>query len=70
MGGNKKMNKVHVLQIIFLIAQVFGAIVLTAAVFADMNPKALSVSALIIGVGMAGNAICAIIRVVQESKKK
>ena len=64
------MNKVHVLQIIFLISQVFGAIVLTAAVFADMNPKALSVSALIIGIGMAENGICTIIKAVQESKKK
>ena len=64
------MNKVLVCQIIFLTVQVIGAAALTAAVLGDMDPEALSVSALIIGVGMAGNAICAIIRAVRELKKK
>ena len=64
------MNKVHVLQIIFIIVQVFAVIPLTAAVFGDMNPDIISVSAIVIWVGMFGNMICAIIRAVHESKKK
>lgn len=64
------MNKVHVLQIIFLTLQVFAAIPLTIAVFGDMNPAIISVSAVVIWVGLLGNMICAIIRAVQESKKK
>lgn len=64
------MNKVHVLQIISLIVQVFAAVLLTAAVFGDMDPDVLSASAIAIGVGMMGNAICTIIRAVQGSKKK
>ena len=64
------MNKVYVLQIIFIIIQVFAAIQLTAAVFGDMNPDIISASAIVIWVGMLGNMICAIIRAVQESKKK
>ena len=69
-GGNDEVNKVYVLQIIFLIVQVFAAIPLTAAVFGDMNPDIISVSAFVIWVGMLGNMICAIIRIVRESKKK
>ena len=68
--GNDKMNKVYVLQVIFLIVQVFAAIPLTAAVFGDMNPDIISASAIVIWVGMLGNMICAIIRAVHESKKK
>ena len=64
------MNKVYVLQIIFLIVQVLAAIPLTAAVFGDMNPDIISASAIVIWVGMLGNMICAVIRAVHESKKK
>ena len=64
------MNKAHVLQIIFVIAEVFAAIPLTAAVFGDRNPDIISVSAAVIGVGLLGNMICAIIRAIQELKKK
>ena len=64
------MNKVYVLQIIFIIVQVFAVIPLTAAVFGDMNPDIISASAIVIWVGILGNTICAIIRAVQESKKK
>ena len=67
-GGNDEVNKVYVLQIIFLIVQIFAAIPLTAAVFGDMNPDIISVSAFVIWVGMLGNIICAIIRAVQESE--
>ena len=64
------MNKTHGLQIIFVIVQVIAAIPLTAAVFGDMDPDVISVSAVAIWVGMLGNLVCAIIRAVQESKKK
>ena len=64
------MNKVYVLQIIFIIIQVFSAASLTAAVFGDMDPDIISASAIVIWVGMIGNMICTIIRAVHESKKK
>ena len=64
------MNKVYVLQIIFIIVQVIAAITLTIAVFGDMDPDIMSASAIVIWVGLLGNAICAILRAVQESKKK
>ena len=64
------MSKVHVAQIIFLIVQFIAAAILTAAVLGDMDPDILSASAIVIGVGMIGNAICAIIRAVQGSNKK
>ncbi len=64
------MKKIYVLQIIFLIVQVFAAVPLTAAVFGDMNPDIISSSAIVIWVGLLGNMICAIIRAVQESKMK
>ena len=64
------MSKVYVLQILFIIVEVFAAALLTAAVFGDMNPDTMSASAIVIWVGMIGNMICAIIRAVYESKKK
>lgn len=64
------MNKVYVLQIIFVMLQVFAIIPLTVEVFGDMNPGIISASAIAIWVGLLGNGICAIIRAVQESKKK
>ncbi len=64
------MNKAHVLQIIFVIVEVFAFIPLTVEVFGDMNPDIISVSAVVMGLGLFGSMICAIIRAVQESKKK
>ena len=64
------MNKVHVLQIIFIIVEVFAAIPLTAAVFGDMNPDIISASAIVIWVGLLGSMICATIRAAHELKKK
>ncbi len=64
------MNKAHVLQIIFVIVQVFAFIPLTVEVLGDMNPDIISVSAAVMGVGLLGNTICVIIRAIQESKKK
>ena len=64
------MRKVYVLQIVFVIVLVIAAIPLTIAVFGDMDPAIISVSAVLIWVGLLGNMICAIIRAVKESKKK
>ena len=44
------MNKVYVLQIIFIIVQVIAAVPLTAEVFGDMNTDIISVSAIVIRV--------------------
>ena len=65
-----RMSKVYVLQIIFVLVQVMAAVPLTIAVFGDRDPDWISVSAIVIWVGMIGNMICAIIRAAQESKKK
>lgn len=64
------MRKVNLLNGIFLIVEVFAFIPLTIEVFGDMNPNVLTISAIIFGVGMIGNGICAIVRAIQESKKK
>ena len=64
------MRKVYVLQIVFVIVLVIAAIPLTIAVFGDMDPDIISASAIVLWLGLVGNAICAIIRAVQESKKK
>ena len=70
MGGNDIMNKAHVLQIIFVMVQVIAFIPLTVEAFGGMNPAIISASAAVIGVGLLGNMICAIIKALQESKKK
>ena len=64
------MRKVYVLQIVFVIVLVIAAIPLTIEVFGDMDPDIISASAIVLWLGLVGNAICAIIRAVQESKKK
>ncbi len=64
------MNKVRALQIIFIIVEVFAAIPLTAEVFGDMDPAVMSVSAIVIWVGLLGNMVCAIIRAAHGSKKE
>lgn len=64
------MDKVYVVQILFLIVQIFAVIALTAAVFGDMNLDVISVSAMVLWVGLLGNAVCAVIRAVQGAKKK
>ena len=64
------MNKAHVLQIIFVMVQVIAFIPLTVEAFGGMNPAIISASAAVIGVGLLGNMICAIIKALQESKKK
>ncbi|WP_418747124.1 hypothetical protein [Frisingicoccus sp.] len=64
------MRKVHLLNGIFLIVEVLAFIPLMIEVFGDMNPNVLTISAIIFGVGMIGNCICAIVRAIQELKKK
>lgn len=64
------MNKIRLVQIIFVIIQVIAVISLTISVFGEMDPDIMTVSAVIIWVGMIGNMVCAIIRAVQGSKKK
>lgn len=64
------MREVHLLNGIFLIVEVLAFIPLTIEVFGDMNPNVLTISAIIFGVGMIGNCICALVRAIQESKKK
>ncbi len=64
------MSKVHLLNVIFLIVEIIAFIPLTIEVFGDMNPDVLTISAIVFGVGMVGNCICAIVRAIRESKKK
>lgn len=64
------MGKVRLLNVIFLIVEVIAFIPLTIEVFGDMNPDVLTISAIVFGVGMVGNCICAIVRAIRESKKK
>ena len=64
------MNKVHLLNIVFLIVEVIAFIPLTLVVFGDMKPDVLTISAIVFGVGMVGNCICVVVRFIFESKKK
>ena len=64
------MGKVRLLNVIFLIVEVIAFIPLTIEVFGDMNPNVLTISAIVFGIGMVGNCICAIVRAILESKKK
>ncbi len=57
-----KSNKVWLVQILFVSLCVIAAIPLTIAVFTDMNPSVISVCAALIGIGLVGNMICALIR--------
>ena len=57
-----KSNKVWLGQILFVSLCVIAAIPLTIAVFSDMNPTVISVCAALIGIGLVGNMIGALIR--------
>ena len=57
-----KSNKVWLVQILFVLLCVIAAIPLTIAVFSDMNPTVISVCAALIGIGLIGNMIGALIR--------
>ena len=62
------MRKIWLLNIIFIIVEIIAFIPLTIAVFGDMNPDIITISAVILGLGMVGNFICVIIRAIRESK--
>ncbi len=64
------MSKGNFMNIIFLIVEVIAFIRLTIDVFGDMNPEVLTISAIIFGIGLAGNCIFTIVRVLCELKKK
>ena len=64
------MNKVHLLNIVFLIVEVIAFIPLTIEVFGDMKPDVLTISAVIFGIGLAGNCIFTIVRVIRKLIKK
>ena len=50
------------MQILFVSLCVIAAIPLSIAVFSDMNPTVISVCAALIGIGLVGNMIGALIR--------
>lgn len=60
------MSKDKFISIIFLIVEIIAFISLTIAVFGDMNPDVLTVSAILLGIGLAGNCIFTIVRVIRE----
>lgn len=64
------MNKANLSNIIFLIVEIIAFIRLTIEVFGDMNPDVLTISAIVFGVGMIGNCIFMIVRVIRKSKNK
>ncbi len=64
------MNKVNILNIIFLIVEIIAFIRLTIEVFGDRNPDVLTTFAIIFGIGVAGNCIFTIVRAILELKKK
>jgi len=55
-------NKVWFVQILLISLSVIAAVPLTIAVFTDMNPTVISITATLIGIGLFGNMICAFIR--------
>lgn len=63
------MGKVRMLQIVFMAVQLAAAVCLTVAVFGTKNMDFISISALVIGAGLLGNVLCAVIRAVQEQKR-
>jgi len=68
--GDNKLSKGKFLNIIFLIVEVIAFIRLTIEVFGDMNPDVLTISAVVFGIGLAGNCIFTIVGAIREMKKK
>ncbi|MCM1120797.1 MAG: hypothetical protein NC543_15730 [bacterium] len=64
------MSKGKIMNLLFLIVEVIAFIRLTIEVFGDMNPDVLTISAIIFGIGLAGNCIFTIVRAIREMKKK
>ena len=67
MSKDKFMN---IMNIIFLIVEVIAFIRLTIEVFGDMKTDVLTISAVIFGIGLAGNCIFTIVRVIRKLIKK
>ncbi len=54
--------KIRIANFILFAVAVVAAIPLTIAVFGDMDPDVITVSAVFVGIGLFGNCICAIAR--------
>lgn len=64
------MSKLHLVSIIFIVIAVIACIPLTVEIFGDMNTDIITVSALIMLVGLIGSCICSFIRGIREYKNK
>lgn len=64
------MSKLHLASIIFIVIAVISCIPLTVEIFGDMNTDIITVSALIMLVGLIGSCICSFIRGIREYKNK
>ena len=53
----------------FLIVSIIAFIPLTIEVFGGMNPDIMIVSVCVMGIGILGNSICAIIRAIKKKEK-
>ena len=60
------MSKLYTLNIVFLIVSIIAFIPLTIEVFGGMNSDIMIVSVCVMGIGILGNSICAIIRVIRK----
>lgn len=60
------MSKLYILNIVFLLITIIAFIPLTIEVFGDMNPDIMIVSVCVMGIGVLGNSICAIIRAIKK----
>lgn len=60
------MSKLYTLNIVFLIVSIIAFIPLTIEVFGDMNPGIMIISVRVMGIGILGNSICAIIRAIKK----
>ena len=56
----EEMSRIRIANFILLAVAVVAAIPLTIAVFGDMDPDVITVSAVFVGIGLVGNCICAI----------
>ena len=60
------MSKLYTLNIVFLIVSIIAIIPLTIEVFGDMSPDLMIVSVCVMGIGILGSSICAIIRAIKK----
>ncbi len=64
------MGKADWANVVFLLIEVIAFAGLTMEVFGAMNPDALILSAIAFGVGMTGNCVLTLARVIRKSKKQ